>query len=279
MEFPCILKIIDEHDVFLFYQNDCIRSSKHAISSHVAQTHEEARISTYMSDLYRRVALRVGLKESNTHAEDAEHEVPTEMKTREEDEHEIINEVPDEETEQSIPEQIVEAPDTEPEIDTPRPMTEQEMENYIRWRTKYLCHAEKCLYMPRILGKDIARIRQGLQVLDKNKVTPLLERALPQNDSEEQRWIFKGALLKCNKWTRKHLLKKLGRPKSVFTARKLAASAMNNIRKENQRNNQIAHSRKIIARIQKFINITEKDEDTDQDTIQNAKAMLEDKII
>lgn len=90
---------------------------------------------------------------------------------------------------------------------------------------------------------------------------------------------FQGSTTEVQQMDENHLLKKLGRPKSVLIVKKLAASAMNNIRKENQRNNQIVNSRKIIARIQEFINITEMDEDMDQDTIQNAKAMIEDKII
>lgn len=85
------------------------------------------------------------------------------------------------------------------------------------------------------------------------------------DDSEEQGCIFEGAMLRCNQWMRKHLLKKL--------------STVDSIRRENQRHNKIINSRKMISRIQEFINITEEDEDSDQDTILNAQAMIEDKII
>ncbi|OHT07210.1 hypothetical protein TRFO_01370 [Tritrichomonas foetus] len=240
---PGIHNFTAERLLYCCKQNDCFRTSRAAISSHIAQStrpdHSNARVAGFGSYVIQSNLIVTNEDiDATQEASEIEHRsapgtdvsddgerLHDEAICSEEDHNEGTHNVslrsdsarssnvtgiaPSFDEDES---DVLRTNDAGPDASSRLGDAVQRRNKALRWRMKYKILEESGISTPYLNKAFRSRVKKGLSDLYKNKIIPLLESYFPSNETEDCWFQFEGALFKATHILAKHTLHSIGKP-------------------------------------------------------------------
>ena len=197
----------DDQNICICKNLDCIRRNRRALSIHISQTHQEARVQgevSYIIDTTLSTNLNPPQIVNLSTPEQMVQEMDNNSSAQQTQESDLINHPNDSiALEVSNPQHEIQEPTN---IEYPQE-TYQAMEKAMKWFNKYSKQIEKgSLSLPKITFNMKKEMTKEIKELFQNKIIPLIKSYRPR--TQEQFIYFEGAILKCEHILYKYVLKK-----------------------------------------------------------------------